>query len=205
MLTLFHAPHSRSMVVMSLIDEMGIADRVRVEVVDIRRQDGSGGFDPANPHPEHKVPALRDDGVLITERGAIMTYLTSRFPEAGLAPRPEDRLWGEFLTWMVWYGSVMEPVLILEAAGVSHDWLVAAIRTHAEVKARLLAALEKGPWLMGETFSAADILCSGPYHWFKEATPDDPLIRDWVARCAARPASLRVAAADAALMGQRAA
>jgi glutathione S-transferase len=205
MLTLFHAPFSRSMALMSLVEEMGIADRITVQVVEICRQDGSGGIDPANPHPEHKVPALLEDGVLVTERGAIMTLLAARFPETGLAPRVEDPRWGEFLTWMVWYGSVMEPVLILEAAGLSHDWLTAAIRGHKEVADRLRTALQKGPWLMGEAFSAADILCSSPYHYFKEATPDDPLIRDWVARCAARPAAQKVVAADQALMAARAA
>ena len=205
MLTVFHAPYSRSMAVIALIDEMGIADKVAVQVVDIRRMDGSGGFDAANPHPEHKAPALLDGDALITERAAIMVYLTTRFPETGLAPAQDDPRWGEYLTWMVWYGAVMEPVLILQAAGVSHDWLVAAIRDHTAVAARLRAALERGPWLSGETFSAADILCSSPYHWFKDATPDDALIRNWVARCAARPAWQRVGAADAALMAQRAA
>ena len=106
---------------------------------------------------------------------------------------------------MTWYGSVMEPVLILEAAGVSHAWITAAIRGHAEVAARLHAALQRGPWLLGDRFSAADLLCHSPYAWFKDATPDDPLIRDWVARCQARPALQRAKALDAAALAGRAA
>jgi glutathione S-transferase len=53
---------------------------------------------------------------------------------------------------------------------------------------------------MGDQFTAADILVHSPYAFFKDATPDDPLIRDWVARCMARPARLRVVAADAERM-----
>ena len=48
--------------------------------------------------------------------------------------------------------------------------------------------------------AAADLLCHSPYAWFQEATPDDPLIRDWVARCQARPAVVRTIASDAAAM-----
>ena len=52
MLTLFHAPHSRSSAIVTLIDEMGIGDRVDIVEVTIARMDGSGRRDSANPHPE---------------------------------------------------------------------------------------------------------------------------------------------------------
>jgi glutathione S-transferase len=206
MLTLFHAPMSRSSRVRSLIDEMGIQDWVDIVHVTIRRQDGSGRRDATNPHPEGKSPCLLHDGRLITESGAVMLYLTTLFPDAGLAPRQgDDPRWGEYLTWMVWYGSVMESVLINEAMGITHPVLTTTFRGHAEVAARIRAALEKGPWLLGEAFSAADILIHSPYAWFKDATPDDPLIRDWVARCVARPAVARTLAADQAMLDQLAA
>ena len=53
--------------------------------------------------------------------------------------------------------------------------------------------------------AAADVLVHAPYAWFKDVTPDDPLIRDWVARCMARPSRTRTLAADAAAMAQAAA
>lgn len=205
MLTLFHAPMSRSSRIVTLIDEMSIQDWVDVVPVNIHRQDGSGGRDGVNPHPEGKVPCLLHDGRLITESGAVMVYLTTLFPDAGMAPRADDPQWGEYLTWMTWYGSVMEPVLIFEAMGIEHPVLPVTFRGHAEMAARIRAALEKGPWLLGEAFSAADILIHSPYAWFKDATPDDVLIRDWVDRCKARPAVARTLAADAAAMDQAAA
>ena len=198
MLTLFHSPNSRSTAILTLIEEMGIGDWIEVREVTIPRMDGSGGRDPANPHPEGKVPALVQDGRVITERGAIILHLTSLFPDAGLAPKPGTPDWGVFAMWMAWYQGVLEPTFIMEGAGVTHPWLTAAMRDHTTAASRLRAALEMGPWIMGESFSAADILLHGPYVWFPEGTPDDPLIRDWVERCKLRPASVKVRAADAA-------
>ena len=200
MLTFFHSPNSRSTAVASLVEEMGIGDRIETRVVTIPRVDGSGRRDPANPHPEGKVPALLHDGQVITERGAIMLHLCALFPEGGMAPAVGTAEWGVFASWMAWYQGVLEPVLILEAAGVSHPYLTAGLRGHPEAAARIRAALEKGPWLMGEAFSAADILVHSPYAWFGDRTPDDPLIRDWLARCMERPARARVLAREQALM-----
>lgn len=200
MITLYHAPMSRSSTLMSLIDEMGIADRISIKQTNIVRFDGTGGLDPANPHPEGKAPVLVHEGQVITERAAIILYLTTLFPEAGLAPEVGTPEWGSFLTWLAWYQGVFEPVLIHEAAGLSHPYLSATFRGHAEAAARIRAALDKGPWLLGDRFSAADLLVHSPYAWFKDAVPKDDLIRDWVARCQSRPAVARTRAADAERM-----
>lgn len=61
MLTLCHAPNSRSSRILTLIEEMGIRDEVALRPVTIRRFDDSGGPDAANPHPEGKVPLLDHD------------------------------------------------------------------------------------------------------------------------------------------------
>lgn len=197
MFTLFHAPQSRSTRILTLIEEMGIADQITLCPVTITRSDGTGTPDPANPHPEAKVPALVTAGQTITESAAIMLYLTDMFPESGLGPTSKDAQRGAFLTWLFWYGSVMEPVLIQQAAGLKHPMLVKTYRGTQELALRLNAGLQNGPWLLGDRFSAADILLQSPFFWFKDATPDDPLVRDWLARGAARPAFQRVMQAEA--------
>ena len=94
--TLFHAPMSRSSGIVTLIDELG-AD-VEIREVSIPRQDGSGRADPANPHPEGKVPFLVDGDDTVRERGAITLYLTDKYPEAGLGPIEGMPKRGEYLS-----------------------------------------------------------------------------------------------------------
>jgi glutathione S-transferase len=202
MLTLFHSPQSRSSSIVTLIEEMGIQDWVEIREVTIPRMDGSGGRDPANPHPEGKVPALVHDGQVITERAANILHLTSLFPDTGMAPKVGTPDWGVFAAWMAWYQGVLEPTFIMEAAGVTHPWMTAAIRDHKTAVARLRAALDKGPWIMGDQYSAADLLLHGPYAWFPEATPDDPMVRDWIERCKARPARAKVVQRDTVRLEQ---
>ena len=190
-----HAPLSRSGRVHWLLHELDVPfDLVRT---DIPRRDGSGRRDPANPHPDGKVPALEHDGDLVTETGAIMLHLTDLFPDRGLGVAPGAPGRGAYLSWLFWYGGVMEPVYLLEMLGVAdHPAALATYRDRAAVAARLIAALEGGPWLMGARFTAADILLCSPYLYFPDATPDHPAVRDWIARCTARPAHARAQAAD---------
>lgn len=188
MLTFYHAPQSRSTSVKQLILELGIQDQVTTVEVTIPRQDGSGGRDPANPHPEGKVPYLTEGEDHIRERGAIILYLTDRFPQAGLGRPVGHPGRGRYLSWLVWYQGVFEPVSILGWAGIKHPAVEASLRDYDTALARLDEALTRQPYLLGQDYSAADLLCAGPFAWFGDALPSTPAIRDWVARCMDRPA-----------------
>ena len=107
MLTFYHSPQSRSSAIATLIAEMDIAHRIDMRIVSIPRQDGNGLRDPSNPHPEGKVPALVHDGRVITERAAVILYLTTLFPGTGMAPPVGTPEWGRFVTWLTWYQGVM--------------------------------------------------------------------------------------------------
>ena len=188
MLTLYHAPQSRSTSVVQLVHELGIADRVRIVPVTIPRQDGSGGRDPGNPHPEGKVPYLVDGADHVRERAAVILYLTDRFPEAGLGRPVGDPQRGEYLSWLFWYQGVFEPVAILSWAGLTHPYITHSLRDYDTALARLDEVLRRQPYLLGDAFSAADLLCAGPFAWFgEEMLPRTPAVADWVARCQARP------------------
>ena len=194
MATLYHAPNSRSSVVVSLIDELG-AD-VEIVEVSVPRHDGSGGPDPNNPHPEKKVPFLVDGGETVRERGAIMVYLTDKYPEAGLGPLAGEPGRGAYLSWLFYYQSVMEPVIICRMAGVSHPVIEASLRDEATMTANLVETLGRQPYLLGERFSAADLLCSSPFLWLPDLLPENEAVRDWVARCGARPSLKRTLERD---------
>jgi glutathione S-transferase len=192
---------SRSTRITALVDELGAEAEVAIRTVTIPRVDGSGGRDLANPHPEGKVPLLVHDGAVIWESPAIILYLTDLFPAAGLGPLPGDPLRGPYLSWLAYYGDVVEPVMILEkVVKIEHPVLTTTFRGMAEVIDRLTRALERGPYLLGDRYTAADLLLHSPFAWFRDATPDVPVIRDWVARCMDRPAAKRAAARDQALL-----
>ena len=188
MLTFYHSPNSRSTSIKQLILELGASDKVKTVEVTIPRQDGSGARDPKNPHPEGKVPYLTDGDDYVRERAAIILYLTDRFPEAGLGRPVGDAQRGRYLSWLIWYQGVLEPVTILNWAKLDHPAVNASLRDYDTALQRLDEVLRRKPYLLGDDFSAADLLCAGPFAWFGDQMPATPAIRDWVARCMDRPA-----------------
>jgi glutathione S-transferase len=196
MLTFYHSPRTRSTRVLTLLTAMDALDWVEIREVSIRHFDGRGSSDPANPHPEGKVPLLVHDGVAIRETAAILLYLTDLFPDSGLGVPVGDPLRGRYLSWLAWYAGVMEPTLILDAAGLEHPYLSATFRDADTVRARLAEALADRPWLAGDHYTAADLLCASPFLWFGDLEPGTPQVADWVARCSAHPALARARAWD---------
>ena len=185
--TLYHAPNSRSTSILALIEEMGIADRIDVAEVSVSRQDGSGGPDPRNPHPEKKVPYLVDGDDCVRERGAIVAFLTDLFPEAGLGRPVGHPQRGAFLSWLFYYQGVMEPVLVLDWAQVDHPVLYTTFRDLDAMLSHLSDTLNGQPYLLGEDYSAVDLLLASPFQWLPEAAPKQPSVRAWIERCADRP------------------
>lgn len=198
MLTFYHSPNSRSTSIAQLIEELGVTDQVRTVTVTIPRQDGSGARDPNNPHPEGKVPYLTDGEDVVRERAAIILYLTDRFPEAGLGRPVGDPQRGRYLSWLTWYQGVLEPVTILDWAGIDDATVKASLRDYDTALQRLDEVLSRQPYLLGDSYSAADLLCAGPFAWFGDQMRSTPAITDWVARCMDRPAVRSIGARDAA-------
>ena len=196
MLTLYHAPKSRSSTILVLLAELGILDKVEIRQVTIPRQDGSGGRDPANPHPEGKVPYLVNGADHVRERGAIMLYLTDMFPEAGLGPLPGDPGRGQYLSWFSWYQGVLEPVAILNFFKIEHPALMATFRDYDTAIRQLDEVLGQQPWLLGDRFSAADLLIASPLLFFGTDMPRTPAIDAWAQRIQSRPSMARAAGID---------
>jgi glutathione S-transferase len=195
MLTLYHAPRSRSSRILWLLEELG--ETYQVEYVTIRRQDGSGARDPRNPHPERKVPALRHDGRLVTESAAICLYLSDAFREAQLGPGPGDALRAEYLTWLFYYGGVIEPVVIARATGRTESD-PSEKEGYDAMESRLRGALERRPYLLGDAFSTADILLASVFQWGPQWMPQGEPFGAYLGRIAARPALQRALGKDEA-------
>ena len=196
MLTLFHAPQSRSSRILWLLEELGADYEIRY--VDIPRRDGSGAPDPSNPHPDKKVPALVHDGALVTESAAICLYLTDLHPEAQIGPVVGDPRRGAYLTWLAYYAGVIEPVVSIELARLGDDDVLArTFRGPKEMNARVREALARSPYLLGDAFSSADLLVGSLGHFARDMLPSGEPVDAYLARLNARPPLLPALAKDA--------
>jgi len=195
MITLYHAPQSRSSRMIWLLEELAQPYEIR-QVSIFRPMSGEGEGDPANPHPDKQVPALVHDGGLIAESAAIVLYLTDAFPAAGLGPAMGDPRRGPYLTWLAWYAAALEPAVGASFNGELDQPMKR--RAYDAVIARLDAALSEGPYVMGEQFTGADILVSSAFNWARQAFPESAVFDAYAERCRTRPAALRAAAKDEA-------
>ncbi len=197
--TFYHAPQTRSGATRALLEELG-AD-YELHVLDFK---AGGQREPAYLaiNPMGKVPAIRHGDALITEQPAVFLYLADLYPAAQLAPPIGDPLRGPYLRWMVYYGSCFEPALIDRA--MKREAAAASTSPYGDFDTMLKTLtdqLEKGPWLLGDTFTAADVLWGTALNWTTQfkLVPELQVTRAYIDRVLARPAMQRATAADAAL------
>jgi glutathione S-transferase len=204
-LTLHHAPNSRSSGTLTLLEEL----RATYDLHVINMKAGEQR-QPAYLaiNPMGKVPALQHGDALITEQVAIFLYLADLFPEARLAPPIGDPLRGPYLRWMIYYGSCFEPALVDRALKREPGPLAMVPYGDFDTMLKTLTdQLARGPYMLGEKFSAADVLWGTALTWttmFK-IVPELPVIMDYVKRMGARPSAAKVKAKDAELAAAQAA
>lgn len=201
--SLYYSPQSRSLGALALLEELG-AD------YDLQLIDLKAGQQRQPPYlainPLGKVPAIVHQGALITEQPAIYQYLAELYPEAGLSPAVGGALRGPYLRWLAFYGSSFEPALIdkaLQRPPASASML--PYGDYDSVIKTLNDQLEAGPYLLGDTISAADILWGVALSWtvaFK-MVPDTPAIRAYIDLIAARPAVQRARAREAEMVAAK--
>lgn len=199
MITLFHAPKTRSSRFVWLLEEIGEPYAIQTVRLALRND---GKPDTANPHPHGKVPALNHNSETIYESAAIALYLSDAFPKANVGPAVGHRKRGRYLTWLAYYAGVVEPAFLskalnLPAATPQMGWVNAD-----EVMVVVNDALNKGPFLLGDEFSAADVLYGSSFILFMGSPllPATPLLTDYCDRLKARPAYARALEKDDAEM-----
>lgn len=204
-LTLYHSPNTRSVGVCILLDELG-AD-YRLHALNMSKGEHR---EPAYLaiNPMGKVPAIAHDGTVVTEQGAIYLYLADAFPAAGLAPPIGDPLRGPYLRWLFFYGSAFEPAVVDRA--LQRDAGRAAMSPYGDfdtMLGTLAAQLGRGPYLLGDRFSAADVLWGTALGWTTQfkLVPEHADIAAYIDRIAGRPSAARVRALDAELAAAQAA
>jgi glutathione S-transferase len=150
-----------------------------------------------------KVPALRDGDATLAEAAAICAYVAERYPEAKLAPPVGDPLRAKYLYWLFFGPGCIEPAMVQVATKIEMNPVSAGWGDATRVFDVLDAALAKGPWILGDDFSAADIAIGSGLNFavrlFK-MVPSRPSFDAHIDRCAARPAFQR---ASALAMGEK--
>jgi len=189
MITLYHAPQSRSSRMIWLLEEIGAPYTIRPVSI-FRPMTGQGAPDAANPHPDQRVPAVEYAGMVVAESVAIVLCLADAFPAAGLAPTPDSPDRGTYLTWLAWYAAEMEPAMF---AAMSGELATAPQkqRNYDAVVRRIERALADAPYVMGADFSGADLLIGSALTFARAAFPESTLIDAYIERCKARPAAIR--------------
>ena len=196
MITLYHRPKSRSTRFIFLLEELEAP--YEIKVVTIRSRDGTGAVDPANPHPHGKVPAISDDGVVVFESPAIALYLTDKFPKNRLGPLVGDRDRGAYLSWLAYYTGVLEPAFVSKFLNHEVPRGTAGWVGVDEAMPAIIKALSPGPYLLGERFSAADVLYGTTFAMFGQSPlmEKSSVIEEYAKRVVGRQAFARAQAKD---------
>lgn len=197
MITLYHAPRSRSSSILWLLEEIGIP--YKIALTPIVYGDGRGTHAPESyraVHPHKKVPAIDDDGKPVFESSAIVIYLADKFSYGDLAPKLDARERGTYLTWIAYYSATMGPAVAARFRGWDTE-SPTGFGTVEDMEAFLAKTLEAHPYIVGDKFTAADILVGGAVRFFKDSfLSSKPCYDEYVARLDARPAFMRAQAKD---------
>jgi glutathione S-transferase len=202
-LMLYHASPSRSSVVLWMLEELG--EPYDIHLLNLQKGENREP-DYLAINPMGKVPALRHGDTVITELAAICTYLADEFPGAKLNVPIGTPRRGTYLKWLFFGPGCLEAAVIDRAAPRKEEPRRAMLGygdfdTTMNV---LAAAVATGPWLMGEQFTAADVVLGANVRWgmmFK-MIPERPEFTAYAARIAARPAAQRAEAKDKELAAQ---
>ena len=199
-LVFYSNPMSRGRIVRWMLEEVGQPYEVRL--LDLQAGDNRSA-DYLAVNPMGKVPALDHDGVVITEAAAICAYLADAFPNAGLAVPIGDKRRGTYLKWLFFGPSCVEPA-VTDRAFPRKDEARRSTLGHGDfdtVMDVLANGVSASPYLLGEQFTAADVVIGSGLRWgmmFK-MIPARPEFTAYVDRLNARPAVKRAQDKDAAL------
>jgi glutathione S-transferase len=201
-ITLFYSPQTRATGARVLLEELSVP--YDLHVVNMKtgeqRQPAYLAINPLG-----KVPAVRVGETLVTEQGAIYLYLADLFPEAGLAPALADPDRGAYVRWLFIYGSCFEPAVVdyymKREPGSMNETPYASYESLIDM---LDETLKTGPYLLGERFTAADLLWGIALRWttmfgLVEARPT---FQTYMDRIGGRASIQKVSAEDAAMVAE---
>lgn len=186
-------PVSRGRMVHWMLEEVGAT--YRPHLLDLQA-DAHKKPEYLAVNPMGKVPAIVHRGTLITEVGAIITYLADVYPAAELAPPVADARRGAYLRWMFFSAATLEPAIIdhvTERAQPKARPLAISYGSVDAVQRTLLQVFEQSPYLLGDRFSAADVYLGSQIAFGIGSKYLEPLpeFQAYLSRVTDRPANKR--------------
>ena len=197
--TLYTNPMSRGRIVRWMLEEVDAEYETVVLDYDTTMK--------AEPYlsinPMAKVPAIIHNRKTVTECAAICAYLADAFPDADLAPRHEER--ADYYRWLFYAAGPVEAATGNRALGVVPDAAQQRMIGYGSFD-RVIDVLEQAvaahPYIAGNRFTAADVYVGSQVIWGMQFgwLPKREAFADYAARLIERPAYLRAAALDDALI-----
>lgn len=138
---------------------------------------GTDGYYPPEfrkINPRGEVPTLvLDDGTVMTESAAVLLWLADAHPDAKLAPAVTSPLRPRYLRWMLFlaaapYASALQyyyPHRFTTAASAGPSIKAKAVEAMERDFAILSDAIGTGPFILGQSMSAADIYATMLISW----------------------------------------
>ncbi len=199
-LVFYTNPMSRGRIARWMLEEIG--QPYRTEVLEFGTTMKAPEYLAVNPMG--KVPAITHNGIVVTEGAAICAYLADAFPQAGLAPAAGDPARGAYYRWMFFAAGPVESAVTNKSLGVdaSGKAMMVGYGSFDETIDALERAISATPYITGETFTAADVYVGSQILWgmMFGSFESRPAFQEYGDRLTARPAYIRAAALDDALM-----
>ena len=201
-IVLYHHPFSRAAGVLWMLEEVGVEHELRFV-------DFSAGAHKTPEmlalNPMGKLPILTDGEAVVTEVAAIGLYLADKYAPDRLAPAFDDPARGTYFRWSLFAPSVIEPGSMAKAAGWEYKPGQAGWGTHEAMLAAMESAVSRGDYLLGKTFSMADIIFGGTMRYMLNfgMLEKRPAFTAYAERLGARPSLQRAEARNQAIAKER--
>jgi glutathione S-transferase len=188
-LVLYYNPQSRARIAHYMLEEVGVPYRIEF----VRFDKGEQKL-PAYlaVNPMGKLPALAHRGVVVTEAAAICAYLADAFPAAGLAPPAASPERGTYYRWLFFAAGCIDPAIVdrmLERPPATRPGAL-GYGCYEDVLGTLEKAIAPGPYVLGERFSAVDVLIASQigFGLLTKGLEPRASFQAYQARISARPA-----------------
>ncbi|SEA10962.1 glutathione S-transferase family protein [Microbulbifer marinus] len=196
---LYTNPQSRGRTTRWMLEEVNAP--YRTEILEYGGSIKSPAYLKINPMG--KVPAIVHRDQVVTEAAAICAYLAEAFPQAGLAPLPEER--ASYYRWLIFAAGPLEAAITdFKVFGVEPDaqkQMMVGYGSYAAVLDNLSNWFMGHTYVTGERFTAADVYLGSQLNWGLEFGTIEKRIEfvDYAQRVTARDAYRRATEKDDAL------